>query len=793
MSVDPISNRDDDSTGNTSGSNNPSRGSNSSGNGKATVSGGSGLPAMIESRLPALPSVGWSYGPPAKPEILKAKPNPIELLHAVRRRWPLALGLATLVSTLIVGTLWYFIPVKYEAFALLKVSGKPPSVLQDSAAAVDEFAVFKRTQVQLLLSNVVLQGTLRDTAINRLTTIKQQSDDTISWLKDQLIVDYPNDAEIMRIAMKGERKDDLMKIINKVVAVYMEEIVAREKELRLFQENKLSQTYAAMQTDLQKQLDSLHTLEALHKTSGSEAAKMAKDMAVQELNNYMARKTRIFTELKDNEKQLTLAKARRDNPDETRPPDIVIEMEISKDRIIEANTLELSQVTRALSSMKQRNPNSVNLPSYKRLQEQAMQLENDIEERRNSLRPRFVEMLAASGSMNSSAPANHLVNLSVPLLEKQREFLTQELDAANTAIDNQLKHVNSLESFSAQVASKQEDIRALQRINSDLRGKLDQIKLEKLAQDRITKVDDAILANGTGDAIRKYVGVAFAGLLSFGLVVLGVAFLEFQKRKVNSVEEVNDGLGIKVIGELPSVSGRTWRRMKGGKGPAVLKALMAERIDGTRTAVIHTSAIDPPRVIMVTSAEPHEGKTTAATQLAASLARSGRRTLLIDADVRNPGAHRVFELPQDPGLCELLRGEAERDAVVHPTRTANLWLMPAGRCCLQSVQALSTSYLGTAIASMCVQYDYVVIDAGPVLKIADPLLIGQHVDAAILSVLRDVSKVPKVYEACERLRSVGVTVLGAVVNGVNDDAARHGVELLMAEQTQAAPAEPTTA
>ncbi len=210
MSVDPISNRDDDSTGNTAGSNNPSRGSNSSGNGKAPVSGGSGLPAMIESRLPALPSVGWSYGPPAKPEILKAKPNPIELLHAVRRRWPLALGLATLVSTLIVGTLWYFIPVKYEAFALLKVSGKPPSVLQDSAAAVDEFAVFKRTQVQLLLSNVVLQGTLRDTAINRLTTIKQQSDDTISWLKDQLIVDYPNDAEIMRIAMKGERKDVLL-------------------------------------------------------------------------------------------------------------------------------------------------------------------------------------------------------------------------------------------------------------------------------------------------------------------------------------------------------------------------------------------------------------------------------------------------------------------------------------------------------------------------------------------------------------------------------------------------------
>jgi capsular exopolysaccharide synthesis family protein len=219
---------------------------------------------------------------------------------------------------------------------------------------------------------------------------------------------------------------------------------------------------------------------------------------------------------------------------------------------------------------------------------------------------------------------------------------------------------------------------------------------------------------------------------------------------------------------------------------------MAERIDGTRTALIHTTAIDPPRLVMVTSAQPREGKTTTSSQLAASLARSGRRTLLIDSDIRNPGLHRVFEMPQDPGLCELLRGEAERDAVLYPTRTANLWLMPAGRCDLRSVQALSSSYLGTIIAALGTQFDYVIIDSGPVLKVADPLLVGQHVDAAIVAALRDVSKVPNVYEAVERLRSVGITVLGSVVNGVKDDTARHGVELLMAETPTKAPAETTS-
>ena len=64
-------------------------------------------------------------------------------------------------------------------------------------------------------------------------------------------------------------------------------------------------------------------------------------------------------------------------------------------------------------------------------------------------------------------------------------------------------------------------------------------------------------------------------------------------------------------------------------------------------------------MVMVTSADAHEGKTTVASQLAASLARSGRRTLLVDGDVPTPAAHRVFELPQEPGLCELLRGQVD--------------------------------------------------------------------------------------------------------------------------------------
>ena len=271
------------------------------------------------------------------------------------------------------------------------------------------------------------------------------------------------------------------------------------------------------------------------------------------------------------------------------------------------------------------------------------------------------------------------------------------------------------------------------------------------------------------DSMQKYLGVGFAGVVGFGVVLFGVAYIEFQSRRLNSVSEVKEGLGLPVVGELPTLSGRTWRKIRSGSPAGVaLEALLSESVDSIRTRLLHASGVESPRVIMVTSAEPREGKTTVAIQLATSLARSGRRTLLIDGDVRNPAVHRVFELAIDPGLCEILRGDVERAVALQPSRTAQLWVLAAGRCCLQSVQALSQTALHDLLAALRNEFEFVIIDSAPVLKLADPLLFGQHVDVALLSVLRDVSKTPQIYEAAERLKSVGITVLGTVVNGVSD-------------------------
>jgi polysaccharide biosynthesis transport protein len=741
-----------------------------------------GVLATIDNRLPSVPSLNWSYGAPQKPDIINAKPTPVELLHAVRRRWPLAIGLGTLVGTVAAALVWYFVPVRYEAFALIRVSDRPPSVLQKPSDATEAYATFKRTQVEMFGSGMVLRSVVRDPGIMKLSVIKEHNDDPVSWLKGELLLDYPNDAEILRVAMKGKKKDEMIKIVDALVDKYMSEIVGEEKSRRAAHEQHIEKQFGILNEEYNRKWSALELQKKTKGTETTESARIKKRLADERVIDAITARNTIEKQITDTKLEIAELKARNDEPDSSKVPDAMVEHELSKDPVVFELNRRLADAKHGLARYMALAKNPAKSPTVRDLNKEINQIEQAIEEHKAEQRPRVVEMLAAKDVLEGD-PRSRAV--TVPMLEKRLAHLEEELVRCEEAITEHAKAFDNLRVYAVDLESDEEHLRTQRLVMSELKQKLDRSRVEQFAQERITKVDPATLASPEGDVMRKYVAILFSGALGFSLVVLGIAFAEFQKRKLNTSGEVNDGLGIKVIGELPSLRGRKWRRLKGGKGQAVLKALMAERIDGARTALIHSTVVDSPRVVMVTSADPHEGKTTTSTQLAASLARSGRRTLLIDADIRNPGVHRVFDMPLEPGLSELLRGEAERDAVIHPTRTANLWLMPAGRCDLKSVQALSTAYLGTGIAALSVQFDFVVIDSGPILKVADSLLVGQHVDAAIISVLRDSSKVPNVYEACERLRSVGITVLGAVVNGVNDDAARHGIELLMSEAAEA--------
>ena len=162
---------------------------------------------------------------------------------------------------------------------------------------------------------------------------------------------------------------------------------------------------------------------------------------------------------------------------------------------------------------------------------------------------------------------------------------------------------------------------------------------------------------------------------------------------------------------------------------------------------------------------PGEGKTTLATQLAMSLARHLRRTLLVDFDLRRPVLDGVFGLPLEPGLCDALRGKGDVGDLIRPTSAENLSLLTAGRWDRLALASLANGAAAGLFQQLRRQFDFVIIDSSPILPVADSRFVSQHADAVLLSVFRDVSEFPKIQAACEILDAFGVRDIEAVVTG----------------------------
>src|SRR5262249_1374176 len=146
-----------------------------------------------------------------------------------------------------------------------------------------------------------------------------------------------------------------------------------------------------------------------------------------------------------------------------------------------------------------------------------------------------------------------------------------------------------------------------------------------------------------------------------------------------------------VVGSLPVLPERVRRggARPGNRRDQYWRNLLTESVDSTRTMLLHAASRDGAQIIMVASALGGEGKTTLASHLVASLARAGRRVLLVDGDLRRPALHKVFNLPAHPGLAELLRGEVDLNAAIQAGPIPGLSVLTAGQPDAMAVQALS--------------------------------------------------------------------------------------------------------
>ena len=229
-----------------------------------------------------------------------------------RRRVTRALRTGIIAGALAAFAVWVLVPVHYEAQALIKVSKVLPVVIQNVVNGGryedEDYGVYKKTQLQLLKSKFVLSRAARKSEMVSLPTMQEHKADPVGFLESHLIVDYPGDAELLRVAIKGTRRDDLPVIVNSVVDSYMEEIVSGDKVARLKQKDLLAQNYSKNQEAFRTKSDKFNKLAREVGASSSEGARIRKKIAEQRLEASVASADALKQRIRDVELQILLLK-----------------------------------------------------------------------------------------------------------------------------------------------------------------------------------------------------------------------------------------------------------------------------------------------------------------------------------------------------------------------------------------------------------------------------------------------------------------------------------------------------
>lgn len=254
------------------------------------------------------------------------------------------------------------------------------------------------------------------------------------------------------------------------------------------------------------------------------------------------------------------------------------------------------------------------------------------------------------------------------------------------------------------------------------------------------------------------------GLLS--AVALGFLFEYFDNR-IKTPDEIRLHLRIPPLGLLPLVREATT------EGTPLLSQPVSARFNESmrtlRTNVLFSLADAPSRSLMVTSTGPGEGKTMLASNLAVSLAEAGQRVLLIDGDLRRPKVQKVFGISQEPGLSNLLVGDAKASESVQKAKTANLWLLPAGRIPPNPAELLSSTRFREFLSSLREHFHWVIIDTPPVMAVTDASVVAHMVSGVVFVVGTEMVSRHAAATALDQLEHSHAKIVGGVLNRVDLD------------------------
>jgi capsular exopolysaccharide synthesis family protein len=747
----------------------------------------SNLPAPFSAPLVPAPALT-----PALPADPGATPtiqiSPKVLLRGVTRHWWRILLLWLFVSAPIAFAIFQYIQPTFEAFSLLRIEPAAPELFQPikGSSGDGRSYTYLQTQTELIASPPVLVPVVANPLVTGIAMIKN-SKDPESELRKKLMVEIVGETNLIRVAMESTEPEDATTIVNAVVESYMLENARYKRGANKELTDVLAKQMEKIKADIETNKKTLKRLlkngkvsmlkpeEMLNssteetdpakptfkKSSADHVQRMMAEMHHTDLSLLEARaqlEVKLANAMQQEEKNQTQQGGDQLNEK--------IEEEFNKDPEVVALVDEIDEVREHLEHVKQnvRNPSD---PSRVHAQKQLEKLMDRYERVWKKKYTAIRERLSLPDGGSKSDESVKDLTLKIATLEKKKLkeielFKGMEVDQKESNDDT--FEATYLEYQIRKMQSREDQIER-NLVQLEFEAKQDRYRVSCIAQASVPKTP-------SNNKRLKYMAAAPMGVF---LMMLGLFLvLEIKAERVADPDALSTRVRSEVYSLPPLPTARSIRRLSTAEADDQISQFI-QRLDHLRFAVCaNSSELGKGRCVLITSAIGGEGKTTLAAQLAARCGNAGMSTLLIDSDFRRTALCPLLDVPEGPGLSDVLKDEADLNDVVIPVQGGTFYLLSAGTPIQDTARVLQSAKFGQLLGLLRQRYDLIIIDSPPVLPVPDALVLGRWADGAIIAARYDISRFPQVERARRQLDNAGIAILGTVINGMRHSDSYYG-------------------
>lgn len=676
----------------------------------------------------------------------------------LRRRWII---IASLLSV-VLSTFFYVYRIEdiYESYSILVIEERNPHIRM----AVERGGRSLSFYQGILNSRTFLEMVRDSVGESTFRTLfpKYTTEDILRYIQNSLSLKPTNYSSFLRLNVRAKTKDLAFELANKATRIFRRRCheVATEESRRAVQEiekqlalirEKLEQAEHDYRSFVDKSGNLLEGTTQELNTLKETYSKNLAQLGVKEAD--LAAEKRLLASL---EKKIT-PKADRASPEYMK---------------LRSRLQELEKEKMKLENL------GIRLSGFSTIDREIEEVERELLQYK---RPRGPTAVDPRLMQRWQALRKSVINK-----EAELELFKRRLEAYRKAIEHYKKG-------NPDMLSRSLDLLRLKR-SKETYENLYNILLEKAEEERIRSASGAAgikivdKPRKPQRPIPKNEGryYALGAILGLGLGIGLAFFIEFNDTTLKSNEDVERFLQLPVLGTIPHIVTNKKEDIKISRRSSKTKvsksvtqyprnllsfrgddSVITESYRSLRTNLSFVSPDNPLRTVLLTSAGPGEGKSLTISNLAMAYAQMGKKTLLVDTDLRRPVLHHLFHLKREPGFAELFMEDADPQEIIRPSGAENLSIVTAGMFSPNPAELIASQRMAQYVEYFRNNFDMVFFDTPPVVAVTDATLLATKIDGVFLVVKSHHTDREVASRAVNNLKHVGVRILGTVLNDIN--------------------------